>query len=135
VHSLLRQPSSELTPRLLKAISDPNMDVLGHCTGRIVVGRGRPQSTFEAGPVFEACARHGVAVEINSRPERLDPPDDLMAIALQAGCRFTIDSDAHAPGQLAWQDNGAEIAARNGVDGSLILNIQPADALLDSISR
>jgi putative hydrolase len=135
VHSLLRQPASELTPRLLAAIADPNMDILGHCTGRLVTGRGRPQSTFDAEAVFAACARHGVAVEINSRPERLDPPDELMAVALAAGCRFSIDSDAHAPGQLAWQDNGAEIAARCGVSAGLILNTRPADALIEAVSR
>jgi putative hydrolase len=135
VHSLLRQPSSELTPRLLAAVANPHMDILGHCTGRIVVGRGRPQSTFDAEAVFDACARHGVAVEINSRPERLDPPDDLMAIALAAGCRFSIDSDAHAPGQLAWQDNGAEIAARCGVGPDLILDTHTADALIDAVAR
>jgi putative hydrolase len=130
VHSLLRQPSSGLTPRLLTAISDPNMDILGHCTGRIITGRGRPQSTFDAEAVFAACADHGVAVEINSRPERLDPPDDLMAVAMAAGCRFSIDSDAHTPGQLAWQDNGAEIAARNGLTADRIIDTLSVDALL-----
>ena len=135
VHSLLRQPSSELTPRLLKAVADPNMDILGHCTGRIVTGRGRPQSTFDAGAVFAACAANGVAVEINSRPERLDPPDDLMALALEAGCRFSIDSDAHTPGQLAWQDNGAEIAARCGVTPELILDTLPAKGIIEAVRR
>jgi putative hydrolase len=135
VHSKLRQPSSELTPRLLKAIADPNMDILGHCTGRIVTGRGRPQSTFDAAAVFAACAENGVAVEINSRPERLDPPDDLLAIAIEAGCRFSIDSDAHTPGQLAWQDNGAEIAARNGLAPERIIDTRSADDLLALVNE
>ena len=130
VHSLLRQPASELTPRLLKAIENPHMDILGHCTGRLVTGRGRPQSSFDAAAVFEACAQRGVAVEINSRPERLDPPDDLLALARDAGCRFAIDSDAHTPGQLAWQDNGAEIAVRGDLPADRIINTLPADALL-----
>ena len=134
VHSLLRQPSVELTPRLLLAIANPHMDVLGHCTGRIVTGRGRPQSNFDAAAVFEACALHGVAVEINSRPERLDPPDDLLAIARDAGCRFAIDSDAHAPGQLGWQDNGAEIAARGGLMPQNIINTLPADGLIELVN-
>ena len=130
VHSLLRQPASELTPRLLTAIADPNMDILGHCTGRIVTGRGRPQSTFDADAVFAACAAHGVAVELNSRPERLDPPDDLLTLARDADCRFSIDSDAHTPGQLAWQDNGAEIAARCGLTTDRIIDMLPAEELL-----
>src|ERR671916_1085031 len=72
VHSKLRSPRDVMTERMLSAIEDPNMDILGHCTGRIVVGRGRPQSTFDPEAVFAACARFGTAVEINSRPERLD---------------------------------------------------------------
>lgn len=135
VHSLLRQPAAELTPRLLKAINDPNMDILGHCTGRIITGRGRPQSTFDAAAVFAACAQRGVAVEINSRPERLDPPEDLLNLALAAGCRFAIDSDAHTTGQLAWQDNGAELAARCGLRPELILNTLPTQGLLEAVSR
>jgi putative hydrolase len=135
VHSLLRQPASELTPRLLTAIQDPNMDILGHCTGRLISGRGRPQSTFDAAAVFEACARRGVAVELNSRPERLDPPDDLLALARDAGCRFSIERDAHAPGQLAWQDNGATMAARGGIDAGRILNTLPAGELLAAVAR
>jgi putative hydrolase len=135
VHSLLRQPAAELTPRLLRAIEDPNMDILGHCTGRIVVGRGRPQSTFDAKRVFTACAARGVYVELNSRPERLDPPDDLLAVALDAGCRFSIDSDAHAPGQLAWLDNGAEMAARNALTPDRILNTLPSEDLIDAVRR
>jgi putative hydrolase len=135
VHSKLRQPATELTPRLLKAIADPNMDILGHCSGRIVTGRGRPQSTFDAAAVFAACAENSVAVEINSRPERLDPPDDLLAIAIEAGCRFSIDSDAHTPGQLAWQDYGAEIAARNGLTAKRIIDTRSADDLLALVNE
>jgi putative hydrolase len=111
------------------------MDILGHCTGRIVTGRARPQSTFDAAAVFAACAEHGVAVEINSRPERLDPPDDLLALAMEAGCRFSIDSDAHTPGQLAWQDNGAEIAARNGLSADRIIDTLSADDLLALVNH
>ena len=92
-----------MTRRMLRAVADPHTNVLGHCTGRLVQGsRGtRPQSTFDAKAVFTACAEHGVAVEINSRPERQDPPDELIALALELGCLFSIDSDAHAPGHSA----------------------------------
>ena len=66
----------------------------------------------DAERVFEACVANDVAVEINSRPERADPPDDLLVLALEAGCLFAIDSDAHAPGQLDFLDYGAERAER-----------------------
>ncbi len=130
VHSLLRQPAESMTPRMLKAIANPHLDILGHCTGRLVTGRGRPQSQFDAEKVFEACAAHGVAVEVNSRPERLDPPNDLLSMAIAAGCVFSIDSDAHTPGQLAWQDYGCEHAAVSGLTPERVINSLPADDLL-----
>ncbi|SMH42188.1 putative hydrolase [Rathayibacter oskolensis] len=131
-HSTLRMPSREMTARLVAAASDPRTDVLGHVTGRLVSGeRGtRPPSTFDAGAVFRACADHGTAVEINSRPEREDPPDELIALALEAGCLFAIDSDAHAPGQLGLLDYGAERAERLGVPEERIVTTWPLDRLL-----
>ena len=122
-HSRLRMDAAPMTARLIAAVSDPRVDVLGHCTGRLVEGdRGtRPASRFDARAVFEACAENGVAVEINSRPERQDPPDELIAVALEAGCLFAIDSDAHAPGQLSLLDHGAQRAERAGVPAARIV--------------
>lgn len=116
-HSKLRMERGPMTRRLVRAVSSGRVDVLGHVTGRLVEGsRGtRPPSALDAQAVFAACAEHGVAVEINSRPERQDPPDDLIAVALGEGCLFSIDSDAHAPGQLSLLDYGAERAERAGV--------------------
>lgn len=132
VHSKLRMPAGEMTERMLRAIRDPHTDVLGHCTGRLVEGaRGtRPQSQFDADAVFAACAENGIAVEINSRTERQDPPDDLIAVAVDAGCLFSIDSDAHAPGQLGFLDYGAERAAANGVPVDRIVTTWPLERLL-----
>jgi len=133
VHSKLRMPSDEMTPRMVTAIANPRVDVLGHCTGRLITGaRGtRPQSQFDPEIVFEACRRFGVAVEINSRPERLDPPKRLLRLAVEAGCMFVIDTDAHAPGQLDWQPYGCERAAACGVPVDRIINTRPADVLLE----
>src|SRR5437773_330739 len=100
VHSKLRMDSKDMTRRMVRAVADPNVDILGHCTGRLVVGRGRPESTFDADAVFGACAANGTAVEVNCRPERLDPPRPLLTTALPAGSLLRIDTDAHAPGQL-----------------------------------
>lgn len=123
VHSNLRMEPREMTARMRAAVASPHVNVLGHCTGRLVQGeRGtRPPSTFDARAVFDACAENGVAVEINSRPERQDPPDELIATALEAGCVFSIDSDAHAPGQLSLLDHGAERAERAGVPAERIV--------------
>jgi putative hydrolase len=124
-HSKLRMERGPMT--LVRAVSSGRVDVLGHVTGRLVEGsRGtRPASTLDAEAVFGACAEHGVAVEINSRPERQDPPDDLIAIALELGCLFSIDSDAHAPGQLSLLDYGAERAERAGVPAERIVTTWP----------
>ncbi|MCZ2111350.1 MAG: PHP domain-containing protein [Dehalococcoidia bacterium] len=130
VHSKLRMPSPQMTPRLVRAIENPHLDILGHCTGRILAGRGRPESEFDAEQVFAACAANGKAVEINSRPERLDPPMRLLRMALDAGCFFVIDSDAHAPGQLGWLPKGAERAAEAGVPVERIVNTRGAGELL-----
>lgn len=133
VHSKLRMDSREMTERMLRAIENPRMNVLGHCTGRLVEGsRGtRPQSTFDAKAVFTACAEHDVAVEINSRPERQDPPDELIQLALEVGCRFSIDTDAHAPGHFSFLDLGAARAEANGVPADNIVTTWPADRLLE----
>jgi putative hydrolase len=130
VHSKLRMDAPQMTARMLAAIESPHTDILGHCTGRIIVGRGRPQSTFDANAVFQACARTGTAVEINSRPERQDPPDDLLRLAVQLGCSFAIDTDAHAPGQLEWLGRGCRNAVAAGVPFDRVVNRAPADALV-----
>ena len=137
VHSKLRMPADEMTPRMVAAIADPHTDVLGHCTGRLVTGgRGtRPESEFDAELVFAACARFGVAVEVNSRPERLDPPRRLLRMAVEAGCLFSVDTDAHAPGQLDWQPYGCERAAACGVPVERVVDTWPVDDLLAWTSR
>ena len=130
VHSKLRMPREQMTERMMTAVANPLTNVLGHCTGRIVVGRGRPESVFDAEVVFEACRRFDVAVEINSRPERLDPPKRLLRLAVEAGCRFAIDTDAHAPGQLDWQMVGCERAAACGVAADTVINTLSAANLV-----
>jgi len=130
VHSKLRMDGSAMTERMLRAIESPHTDILGHCTGRIIVGRGRPPSNFDPHAVFEACSRTGTAVEINSRPERRDPPEELLSLALSQGCVMVVDTDAHAPGQLEWQQLGCEQAAAIGIPEERIMNTLPMDEFL-----
>ena len=132
LHSRLRADRSEITARLLGAIADPHTSVIGHITGRLVEGRRgtRPQSDFDSARVFAAAAEAGVAIEINSRPERQDPPEDLLAEAIAAGCLFSIDTDAHAPGHLDFLGLGAERAAAAGVPVERIVTTWPVDDLL-----
>jgi putative hydrolase len=138
-------PADAMTRRMLAAVANPHTDVLGHCTGRYVIdrqflggrfggqtrsGKARPESQFDAERVFAACAERGVAVEVNSRPERLDPPLRLLRLAVEAGCLFAIDTDAHAPGQLDWQPLGCARAVECGVPADRVVNTWPLDDLL-----
>ncbi|NGN95815.1 PHP domain-containing protein [Nocardioides sp. KC13] len=137
VHSKLKMDKDQMTRRMVTAVSTTRMNVLGHCTGRLVTGnRGtRPGSQFDARKVFEACAEHGVAVEINSRPERRDPPTKLLELARDVGCLFSIDSDAHAPGQLDFLVLGCERAEAAGIEEERIINTWPRDRLLAWANR
>lgn len=133
VHSKLRADSETMTHRMVGAIANPRVNVLGHCTGRLITGdRGtRPESSFDPEVVFEACRQFDTAVEINSRPERRDPPTRLLELADQMGCLFAIDTDAHAPGQLDFLSYGAQRAQAMGIDPDRIINSWPVDRLLD----
>lgn len=131
VHSKLRMDSPAMTARMIGAIANEHTDILGHCTGRMVAGdRQRPESQFDAELVFAACAQFGVAVEINSRPERLDPPMRLLEQAVEAGCLFSINTDAHAPGQLEWLRGGVRRAVRANVPIERIVTAWPVEDLL-----
>jgi putative hydrolase len=133
VHSQLRMPAGPMTRRMVAAVRNPHVDVLGHCTGRLLSdrsqgGRGRrPESVFDPEAVFGACLEAGVAVEINCRPERRDPPGRLLRLAAEAGCLFAIDTDAHAPGQLDWLVNGTVRAEQAGIAADRVINTRRAD--------
>ena len=139
VHSGLggRSSAEAMTGRMLAAVADPRVDVLGHCTGRLVTGdRGqRAEAPFDAAAVFAACAQRGVAVEVNSRPERLDPPRRLLRQAVEAGCLLSIDTDAHAPGQLGWQHLGAARAAECGASADQVVDTWPLERLRGWLRR
>lgn len=135
VHSHLRMPADEMTERMVTAMRNPHVDVLGHCTGRLLTGRGRPESAFDAEAVFTACRDNGVAVEINCRPERQDPPDRLLKLAAGIGCVFAIDTDAHAPGQLDWLDSGCARAEGLGIPADRVINTRGTDEMTSEAGR
>jgi putative hydrolase len=141
IHSNLRDEAPKMTRRMLTAIANPHLDILGHLTGRKVAaagagdkghraGRTRPPSDFDVEKVLAACVEHGKAVEINCRPDRLDPPKRILRPAVEAGCLFSIDTDAHAPGQLDWLGFGCERAAMCAVPADRVVNTWAADDLL-----
>lgn len=128
VHSKLSMERRQMTERMVLAVANPHVDILGHCTGRHLPKRGPSQ--FDADYVFAACAQFNTAVEINCRPERLDPPKELLDLVVDYGCYVTIDTDAHAPGQLEWQPLGCDKAAESRVPVERVLNTWSADELL-----
>ncbi|MFF5896810.1 PHP domain-containing protein [Streptomyces argenteolus] len=131
VHSKLRMDSAAMTRRMVAAVRHPHADILGHCTGRLLGGKKRPESAFDAEQVFAACAESGTAVEINCRPERLDPPRGLLRQAVASGALFSIDTDAHAPGQLDWQPYGCARAEECEVPAERVVTTWPVERLLD----
>lgn len=130
VHSKLKMSADGMTARMIGAIANPHMDILGHCTGRLIVGKGRAESQFDAELVFAACKQLDKAVEVNCRPERLDPPRRLLAMVDEMECKISIDTDAHAPGQMAWQSYGCARVAETGIGPDRIVNSWPVDDLL-----
>ncbi len=136
VHSKLAMEERHMTERMLLAVASPHVDVLGHCTGRKVKGFGpdqvevRNRSVFDAELIFAACAQFDTAVEINCRPERQDPPPELLDLALDAGCLISIDTDSHSPGHLEFVNYGCDKAAQHGIEAERIINTWPLDDLL-----
>src|SRR5260370_34509523 len=90
VHSKLRMEPVAMTRRMVAAIANPHGDLHGHCTGRLLVGRGRPQSEFDADVVVEACRVFDTAMDVNGRPDRLDPPRDIFRYALDPRHQISI---------------------------------------------
>jgi len=130
-HVKLKMDAKAMTRRLALAAMHPHVDVLGHCTGRKVPPHGnRAGAEFDADLVFAACAAHGTAVEINTRPERQDPPEELLLLALEWGCKVAINSDAHAPGQLEWLNFGCDKVARSGIEPDDVINTWDVERLV-----
>jgi DNA polymerase (family 10) len=113
VHSAMGQSQDVMTERLLRAIESPYLDVLGHPTGRLLLGR--EGFTFDHDRVFDACKRHGVAIELNANPHRLDLDESLLPAVVRRGIPIAIDPDAHDLRGLEDVNYGVGAARRAGV--------------------
>lgn len=133
VHSALYQSESEMTDRLLSAMECPWVDVIAHPTGRLIMKREPGRAHMDR--VFDAAAAHGVALEINSQPDRLDLDDVLARRARERGVMIIIDSDAHSPtalGNVRW---GVTVARRAWLQPSDVINTQPIGRFRSSLRR
>ncbi len=126
-HVKLRQERAAMTERMLRAVSHPHVDVIGHPTGRRPGSREGANYDFEA--VFKEAARHHVALEIDCDPARMDLSPEMARLALELGCNFTLDADAHAPAELAYVPMGMWMARRAGIPQDRILNFKPLEDL------
>jgi putative hydrolase len=130
-HVKLRQEESAMTQRMLRAVSHPHVDVIGHPTGRRPGSREGANYDFEA--VFKEAAKHGVALEIDCDPARMDLSPEMARLALECGCNFALDADAHAPAEFAYVPMGMWMARRAGIPEDRILNFMPLDELTDAL--
>jgi DNA polymerase (family 10) len=128
LHVSLRQSRDQITQRLLRAIANPHVDIIGHPTGRLIGSRAASEVDLEA--VFAAAADHGVALEINAHPERLDLNDGHARRAWQVGCLLSINTDAHRPEDLRLRSYGVGVARRAWLPPEAILNTRSSEALL-----
>lgn len=126
-HVKLRQEPAAMTARMLRAVSNPHVDVVGHPTGRRPGSREGATYDFEA--VFKEAARHDVALEIDCDPARMDLSPEMARLALECGCKFVLDADAHAPAEFAYVPMGMWMARRAGIPRERILNFLPVNQL------
>ena len=131
VHSFMNLESQEMTDRLLAAIEHPSVQIIGHPTGRLLLHRDAYAYDFER--IAAAAAKHGVALEINASPERLDISAALIRQAKARGCKFTIATDAHHPKHLANMPYGVKMARRGWLEGGDVLNTLTADKFRRSL--
>jgi DNA polymerase (family 10) len=128
LHVSLRQPREQITERLLRAIANPHVDMIGHPTGRLIGSRGASDVDLES--VFAAAADHGVVLEINAHPERLDLNDAYARRAWQVGAMLSINTDAHRPEDLRLRRYGVGVARRAWLPAEAVLNTRRIDSLM-----
>ena len=128
VHTSLRQSRERVTARMLSAVRNPHVDVIGHPTGRMVGGRDPAELDLEV--VLAAARESGVALEINAHPARLDLKDAHARRAVEMGCRLAINSDAHSPADLELRPYGVATARRGWVGAESVVNAWPRERLL-----
>jgi len=133
IHALFTLPREQQTARLLAAIDNPNVHVIGHLSGR-QIGRRAPIE-FDEETVFKAAAATGTALEINSHPDRLDLRDEHARLAKSLGATVSIDSDAHAVGHLAGIRFGVGTAQRGWIEKADVLNCKTLKQLEAFVAR
>jgi DNA polymerase (family 10) len=129
LHTSLRQPREKVTQRVINAIRNPNVDIIGHPTGRLIPDREAADLDMEA--VLKAAAETGVALEINAHPARLDLDDAYARRAKELGIPISINTDAHSEADLEMLFYGVAIARRAWLEAKDVINCWATEKLLD----
>jgi DNA polymerase (family 10) len=127
LHTSLRQPRERVTARMLAAVHNPHVDIIGHPTGRLIPSREGADLDMEA--VLAAARESGVALEVNANPERLDLEDALVRRALDLGCTIAINTDAHSPDNFDLAEYGIATARRGWATAERVVNTWPTGKL------
>jgi DNA polymerase (family X) len=133
LHSRLDMPAEEMTPRVLRALANPHLDIWGHPLARLL--RKRDPVSLDVEKALEAAARAGVAVEINCQPDRLDLPDHLLRPARDKGVRFVVSTDSHGTREFDSLAYGVAQARRGWLTAADVLNTREADAFLAALQE
>ncbi len=133
LHVSLRQPREAVTARLINALSNPNVDIIGHPSGRLLPNREGADLDWDA--VLAAARQSGVALEINSSPNRLDLDEVYARRAAELGIPLSIDTDAHSPDNLDLREYGVSVARRAWVEPEDVITAWPVDRLLDWLAK
>jgi DNA polymerase (family 10) len=133
VHSLFNTPREQMTERMLRAIENPYVRILGHPTGRLLLRREPYQ--MDLGAVLQRAAELGVAVEHNAYPDRLDLCDRDLRLAKQLGCRIVINTDAHHTSHLAKMRYGIRQLRRAWLRKQDVLNTQGAGEFMAALRK
>lgn len=128
LHVSLRQPRQEITTRLLKAMHNPHVDMIGHLTGRLLPNREGADLDMDA--VLNAARETGLALEINANPARLDLDEVYSRRAVEMGIPLSINTDAHSPDELDLFEYGVSVARRAWIEPDRVLNCQTPDEII-----
>ncbi|OGF74512.1 DNA polymerase III [Candidatus Giovannonibacteria bacterium RIFCSPHIGHO2_02_FULL_46_20] len=133
VHSLFHLPEKEQAERIIRAMENPHVDILFHPTGRVI--NRRPPYALDMDTIFKAAARTGTILEIDAHPWRLDLKDDHIRRAKEYGCKFVIDTDAHAKSELSYMEYGIGQARRGWLEKKDVLNTLPLKEFLKQLKN
>jgi DNA polymerase (family 10) len=131
VHSYMNLDRQDMTERLLKAIENPYTQIIAHPTGRLLLRRD--PFDYDMGKVLGACAKHGVVMECNSYPDRLDLKDVYLRMCKEKGVKVVISTDSHSTGNLSFIRYGVTMARRGWLEKKDVINTLPVKEFLDAL--